>query len=370
MNEVLDRRVLWWSFGAICAYLLATYVHARYGYFFRGQGGFSLGNDDAFITFRYAKNLIDHGILSFNPGDAPPVEGFSNPLYLLASVAAYALLGSDMLYFIMAATGALAVAFAITCLGRFAFEKLGTAPAVILMVSAALNPALWVHGSSGLETAWVFLFQVLLWIASTSYADHATKRQFWLIIFSVATLVMLRTDGFVVPVLVAAWFLWRGNRRLALAITGTCIVAFFTLMAARLMYYGLPMPLTYYVKVSGPVLDRLEIGWGWIVSIAKKNGMAVPLIGIAAAATTYVLSALQQRNWRIPAPPLEVWVVGLLLAYYLYIGGDIYRERFLLIIFPMGIYALLSISRPDVSLLWLSLVGIAIHRRAVICLCL
>lgn len=88
-----------------------------------------------------------------------------------------------MLCIVMAVTGALAVAFAITCLGRFAFVRLGTVPAVIVMVTAALNPALWVHGSSGLETAWVFLFQVLLWIASTNYADHAAKRQFWLTIF-------------------------------------------------------------------------------------------------------------------------------------------------------------------------------------------
>ena len=34
--------------------------------------------DDAFITFRYAKHLARGDGLTFNPGESPPVEGFTN----------------------------------------------------------------------------------------------------------------------------------------------------------------------------------------------------------------------------------------------------------------------------------------------------
>ena len=40
--------------------------------------------DDAFISFRYARNLADGLGLRFNPGESPPVEGFSNFLWVLA----------------------------------------------------------------------------------------------------------------------------------------------------------------------------------------------------------------------------------------------------------------------------------------------
>src|SRR5687768_6579605 len=42
--------------------------------------------DDAWITFRYAKHLASGVGLRFNPDD-PPIEGFSNPLWMLAAAA-------------------------------------------------------------------------------------------------------------------------------------------------------------------------------------------------------------------------------------------------------------------------------------------
>ena len=38
--------------------------------------------DDAFISFRYARNLVEGAGLVWNPGE-PPVEGYSNFLWVL-----------------------------------------------------------------------------------------------------------------------------------------------------------------------------------------------------------------------------------------------------------------------------------------------
>ena len=42
---------------------------------------FDFVNDDAFISFRYADNLVRHGALVFNPGER--VEGYTNFLWVL-----------------------------------------------------------------------------------------------------------------------------------------------------------------------------------------------------------------------------------------------------------------------------------------------
>ena len=39
--------------------------------------------DDAFISFRYAKNLLTHGQLTWNVGNERPLEGYSNFLWVL-----------------------------------------------------------------------------------------------------------------------------------------------------------------------------------------------------------------------------------------------------------------------------------------------
>jgi arabinofuranosyltransferase len=42
-------------------------------------------NDDAFISFRYASNLASGYGLTYNPGEATPVEGYSNCLWILVA---------------------------------------------------------------------------------------------------------------------------------------------------------------------------------------------------------------------------------------------------------------------------------------------
>ena len=39
--------------------------------------------DDAYISFRYARHLAEGAGLRFNPGESPPVEGYSNFLWTL-----------------------------------------------------------------------------------------------------------------------------------------------------------------------------------------------------------------------------------------------------------------------------------------------
>ena len=56
------------------------------------------GLDDAYISYRYAWNVIHHGTLSWNESGFRQVEGFTNPLWVLLSMLP-AVLGSKALLF-------------------------------------------------------------------------------------------------------------------------------------------------------------------------------------------------------------------------------------------------------------------------------
>jgi hypothetical protein len=56
-------------------------LHACAGYSHDDLSGHARGSDDAYISYRYARNLSRGLGLVFNPGEK--VEGYSNLLYVL-----------------------------------------------------------------------------------------------------------------------------------------------------------------------------------------------------------------------------------------------------------------------------------------------
>ena len=139
-------RVAFWFLGVI--------IIARAVYLLRL--GWDFNTDDAYITLRYARNLVEGRGISWNAGEAA-VEGYSNFLFLIIST--FALwLGLDPLIALKATS---VVALAGTLLVLFRIGRIWLAPIY------ALLPLLFLinyHGTilwsvSGLETA-VYQFLV------------------------------------------------------------------------------------------------------------------------------------------------------------------------------------------------------------------
>lgn len=42
--------------------------------------------DDAFITWRYGKNLISHGIWNYSPNFVDPTQAYTNPIFAIAGI--------------------------------------------------------------------------------------------------------------------------------------------------------------------------------------------------------------------------------------------------------------------------------------------
>jgi hypothetical protein len=120
-------------------------------------GLWAFTTDDAYISLRYARNLVaGHGLL-WNPGETPPVEGYSNFLFvLLGAGLVEAGLDPVVALKLVGAAALLATTYILYRLARRWLGPVGsTLPALALTANAGV---LW-WSASGLETA---VYQLLV----------------------------------------------------------------------------------------------------------------------------------------------------------------------------------------------------------------
>ncbi len=267
--------------------------------------------DDAFISYRYARNLVAGQGLVYNPGEY--VEGYTNLLWTLLVAAGVALGGRapDVGFALGLASGVLALlatAGYARCLLEVRQRWLaGLAPLLLL---AAPVFSRW--ATSGLETPlFVALVAAALWAFARDRVGLASAGAF------LATLC--RPDG----VLLAAALLglhlaprWREPRAWRAPLAYTALLVGLTLF--RLLYYGSPLPNTFYAKVGGL---PLQLG---VLHVLDFLGSGVWLLLPPAA-----LALLRDARARPGA-----LYAALVVAYVVAIGGDAFRWRFLLPVLP------------------------------------
>jgi hypothetical protein len=197
----------------------------------------------------------------------------------------------------------------------------------------SLTPSVWIWTGSGMETPLVLLLVVLTWGALEVALESGERRAGWALGALAAVAVLARADGFLIPLLAAGFALLRGRRRLALAVASSAALTLSLLVAWRLWYYGHPLPSTYYVKVSGELGERLSSGLVALSAVARQ-GLALHL-GVLAG---YAAWALQRRGGRALASlPFEACFGIAWVCYFVYLGGDVLFDRFLVPILPLAI---------------------------------
>jgi arabinofuranosyltransferase len=281
----------------------------------------------------------------FNPGER--VEGYSNLLYVLLLAPVTRVAGPDAIYPVSVGLNLLFAAAAWTIFARLAARRLEPERAALAGLLFGICPAFWLWTASGMETPLFLLLQVALW-AVVDRAEGAFGRP-----PALATVVVLsvlaRADGFVPPMVAVPYLLHSRRRRAALVAGSALGVSMAALVAWRLAYYGYPLPNTYYAKVSGPVGERLLEGLLQLLGIVLHSGLlphlaALLLAGVAAGRrpSPYPLPGGEGNNGTLPSNrlPFEVPLGLGWLAYWLYVGGDVFAERMLLVLFPIGILLL------------------------------
>ena len=287
--------------------------------------------DDAFISFRYARNLAEGFGLVFNPG-FERVEGYTNFLWVLL-LAAGDLLGvapeyaaSPLSLLLTVALWAL-VAREAVILGEDDRTTWAVAAAPLLL-GATRSVAVW--ATSGLETRLYELLVVAATLRVVSEVERRGTRPWGAVLFALATLT--RPDGLLVSACVltcgAAWALRK--RTTTIASVAVQAGAFWTVVGAHFLwrkaYYGEWLPNTYHAKVGGRAW--WEMGWTYLGAFALEYGLwlVVPVAVLGGAALV--------RRGRGHVPLLFAAAVLPHAVYVASIGGDHFEYRPLDACFP------------------------------------
>ena len=322
------------------------------------------GNDDAGILWAYARNVVEGQGLVYKPGEY--VEGFSSLSYVVmlsagmwCVQAASSLLGFavslNAMYWIALGINVTAWIAVIVVVYRFVSEELNATVASVVSILLGLNPMIGYWVASGMDTPVAMLSQVLIWVwvvrvdrrAGTAEERSAVYALTAAMMFSMIT----RAEGFLWPMLAVAWLLVRGHRRQALAAGGTFVAFAACVVGWRLWYYGYPLPNTYYAKVAGTLSQRIANAWyGQSSRVVFRSGLLVAVLAIFAGAVACASSIARFRERRFDsALAFEVTAGCAWLAYFLYVGGDVYYERPMLVLVPLGLVIGARVLQPSIN---------------------
>ena len=283
--------------------------------------------DDAFISFRYARNLLEGHGLVFNPGEY--VEGYSNFLWVLELAAIWALSGVAP----QVAAPWLSVAFTVGTVaammwwtarlpglrhrGLVAWMALG-------LVCSSATFAVWTSGG-GMETRQFTFFIVLAVMCLSLY--RASHRGLLAASLSLTAAALTRPEGLLLAALCFGWFVVQQMacigrlkpdwRRLA-CLTGPFLALVCVHFLWRYAYYGEWLPNTYYAKHVRP---WYESGFRYLWAAAIETGLYL-LIPLAVVAMRS-----RWRAFRDGTGALVLLLVGVHMAYVMRIGGDHFEYR-------------------------------------------
>jgi len=276
--------------------------------------------DDAYISFRYAENLVSGNGLVFNPGER--VEGYTNFLWVVFTALGMqagldAVLLSKVLCFAFSALTLLAVY-------RYAgtvFDLTGPVRLLAVLLVAA-SPAVAVWSLGGLETTF---FSFLVTLAVLSHLKSVRRGEVPLG-SSVALLLasLTRPEGLAIAAILFVDLLRRrpGARAAALWLLPLA-AGYVPYFIWRYSYYGYLLPNTFYAKTGGG-LSHVARGLAYAKSYFVSAGGWLHVFAL-------VPLALGRRKWG-----LLLVVCGLYTLYIVMVGGDgLAMHRFFVPIIPL-----------------------------------
>ena len=298
--------------------------------------------DDAFITFRYVRNLLEGHGLVFNPGER--VEGYTNFLWALELAAIWKLFGlrpEDVAQWLSVGytAGVLAVlAWWVRRDAGLAGHRGLAAWMALGLVCGSATFAVWTSGG-GLEMR---QFTFFLMAAIVGLMLHGgSRRALVAVSLCLAAAALTRPEGVLMAACCFGWFgaqrlvAYRsecaradgmGRRRLADWLDWrevVCLTAPFVVLAGahlvfRLAYYGEWLPNTYYAKHVRP---WYESGFRYYASATLETGLylLVPLAWVA-----------MREGWRVRREityALPLLCIAAHMAGVMRIGGDFLEYR-------------------------------------------
>lgn len=293
--------------------------------------------DDAFISFRYARNLVEGHGLVFNPGE--PVEGYTNFLWTLL-VAGGLALGLDP---VPVALGLGLAAHALTLLAtaRLAHRILpGPADALLAVGLVGTLPSVAAWATGGLETS---LDTALATVGLALAAGEGGRARAPLASLVAGLAVLNRPDGALLAGVVLGSLALeppdRGGgpgpfrRGAALVLPAAALVL--PWLAFKLRVYGTLVPNTFHAKAAG---SDWGLGLAW-VGLFLASSLWLVLVPVLLRALPTLVAAGPPGSGALVLYPV------LRLAYLARVGGDFMEFRLLVPALPALGVALVWLAR-------------------------
>lgn len=302
----------------------------------------SFVNDDAFISFRYAKNFVNGLGLVFNAGER--VEGYTNFLWTII-MALGIKLGVDPVPF----STSLGIVFYLLNLLNFIFLSFKFRPkedeqtffipltALILSVHRDFNA----YATSGLETS---MFTFFVSASFTSILFVKSPRSFFISGLSLTLVMLTRPDGVIFCIAALIYLILTQRRYLKniLFFFIPIIIIFAPYWLWRYGYYGYIFPNTFYAKsINLPYYNQ---GLNFVLLYLKVyyGLLLLPLlIGFVLIRKfkKNKFSALWLNMKELSDAPKPILLAGIFIISYTFfiirIGGDFMHARLLIPLTPL-----------------------------------
>ncbi len=294
--------------------------------------------DDAFISFRYARNLIDGHGLVFNVGEI--VEGYTNFLWTLL-MAAGIRAGFEVAVFsqVLGIASYIATVFLSVYLSLRLWRDRQGGSGLILPFTALgilLMRDYHVYGTSGLETA----LTALLVTAGFSLLvlGEESRSSLWAGLILVLG-AMTRPDAMVFYAMGLPYLLLAQEKRWrhAAVYLIPLVVLYLPYWLWRFEYYGYPFPNTYYAKSAHLAYYSQGLVYIWLFFKTYYTLLlAVPAAGIIAwSVVRHWLRAKRLDMLGDRAALAALLFVIPFLVYVARVGGDFMFARFLIPVTPL-----------------------------------
>ena len=274
--------------------------------------------DDAFISFVYARNLVEKGQLVFNLGER--VEGYTNFLWtvLLAGLLKVGLQPELMSRVLGTAFGLGSMLLTVRLLRMLRVDGVWLALPALLLAS---SPGYACWSSGGLETAmFTFFFTAAAGRYLATHLDDEAPDLGMGLLFGIAALT--RPEGVLFFALTGLHRVIVLARRRRLPTRGDWIAlaGFVVLVAPHVLwrhaYYGWWLPNTFYIKASGGTGT-----WGQGAYYLLRMGEALHTpVAILVALVGLVVTSGEVALQRASAYVL--FLAGVFYVYIASVGGD------------------------------------------------
>ncbi len=345
--------------------------------------------EDAYIGFRYARNLANGYGLVWNPGE-DPVEGATEFIWVVMLAGMYRLgFGMEQ------AAWALNMVFGgltivLVALAAYVFSRRNLWMTGFAAGAFAVGPIAY-HVRMGFATPLFTLLLALVFVLAASLALQAhPPRRAWLltIALALASLFMglTRPEGVIFAGMMILALLWldrAGRGRLILALGLFLVLPGLAYFLWRWQYFGYPLPNTFYVKSAGsflhfryfpniyamfeflgPFLIALGMGF-WRMERERGFAWFVLLLPAFIFPWFYLLIAQLQNlgsRFQYPVYPVFLIATAAFLSLFLWREGFVWarpRWRELMVaLFALGLLLFGAFAAAGASLMLAGLVGI------------